>query len=187
MKTKTKFYIIPGFTRYEITKSGQVRHRRHKRILKRGIPGNGYAQVRVWDDVKNKEISKCIHQLIAITFMGNKPIGYEISFLIKDRNNINLTNLKYKLLKNNRISRTRPITYCLFCGKENPRQNKRYCSKKHRFLHGHTLLQCSYCSKKFYRKNSAIKARNANPNYVTDNVYCTKWCFQSRNKANKNH
>lgn len=182
-----KFYTIPGFTRYEITKSGQVRHRKHKRILRRGFPSNGYAQIHLRSDVLKRQISKCIHQLMAITFMGDKPGSeYEISFLIKDRNNINLTNLEYKLIKDNKSTKTRTITYCIFCGKENPRSNKKYCSKLHRFLDTHTLLQCSYCGKKFYRNNCIIKGHNANPLYISNNVYCRRRCFYATRKREHN-
>lgn len=177
-----EWYTIPGFTYYEINKSGQVRHRRHKRILKRGIPKNGYAQVHVRSDDRNKQVSKCIHHLMAITFMEDKPPGYELAFKDGDKTKIESTNLEYRLPKNNKNRIRKILTYCLLCGKVNPRANKKYCSKRHQFLYNHTLLQCCYCGNKFYRRNCTIKRNKASLKYTSGNVYCTGKCFHLSKK-----
>lgn len=166
------WFTIPNYDKYEITKTGQVRHRKHKRILKYSKTSNGYLQVAVYSNILQKPITKCVHQLMAITFLGIKPAGYEVSFIKKDKSNLNLSNLTYKLLQNNRRVRVKPIVYCVFCGCQCTSGRTKYCSNKHRFLHTHTLLQCNYCKCWFYRENGTIHAATTKHGYGKGRTYC---------------
>lgn len=150
------WFVIPKFCKYEITKTGQVRHRKHKHILKQSQASNNYFQVAVYSDVLQKSITKCVHQLMAITFLGEKQIDHEISFIKKDKSNVQLSNLTYKLSKDNYVITQSP-SYCVVCGAKCPRSRSKYCSDQHRFLHTHTLLQCYYCKCKFYRSNGVLR------------------------------
>ena len=74
------WHSIPGYSRYEISVTGKVRHRKHRKILKLGIPANGYPQVNVHSDLKDKIISVCVHHLSAVVFLGPRPEGHWIRF-----------------------------------------------------------------------------------------------------------
>lgn len=171
----TQFKTIPNHTRYEISKSGQVRHRKFKRILKPSIATNGYLQVGVYNDKEQRAISKCIHQFIALTYMHKKPIGHEINFKDTDKNNVSLNNLRYLPLEKNR-PRKNPIRYCKACGKKLKRGVKYWCSRKCLWFYVRILVKCDYCNREFYRKKSEIKARNLNSRYTKKRTYCNHTC-----------
>ena len=69
------WHSIPGFSRYQISATGKVRHKRHRKVLKFGIPANGYPQVNIYSDAKEKIISVCVHHLSAVAFLGPRPEG----------------------------------------------------------------------------------------------------------------
>lgn len=167
---------IPDFSRYEISTQGEIRHRRHKRILKEQKPHNGYLQVRIHNDALGRTLSKCIHQLMALTFMGEKPPKHEVAHKDNIKKHNKLSNLKYLYWRKNRIPKTRPITYCFVCGKENPKGNKRFCDKNHRWLGSRTLIQCAYCGRWRYRIKSELKARTPERGYVNGQTFCSYRC-----------
>ena len=95
-----KWRQIPGCSAYEISALGNVRHIKRKKILKEGIPYNGYPQVHVlkdgapWKEKKKWRVVKCVHQLVALTFLGPKPEGYEVNHKDSDRgNNLSLIHI----------------------------------------------------------------------------------------------
>ena len=172
--------IIPNYSRYEISTSGSVRHKRHMRILKFSKPYNGYHQVGVFNDILQKRQTKCVHQLMALTFLGEKPKGFEVAHKDDNKTNNYLSNLCYLYWRFNRIPKKSPIYYCLFCKKEIRTGSKKHCSKECLFLDTHTLLTCQQCGRKFYRKNSIIKRCQKEHGYILGKTYCSKKCYPIR-------
>ena len=176
---------IPGHTRYVISISGDVRHVRHQRILKQTYPYNGYPQVKVHNDVTGRLISKCIHQLMALTWLGEKPKGYEVDHIDHNRKNNDLSNLTYLHWRKNRNPRRSPILYCVVCGRELKNQSKKYCSKKCRFLDARTLVQCIYCGKEFYRRKFVIQTSSPKRGYTQGRIFCSCECFNEYRKRHQ--
>ena len=87
---------IPGYSRYEASITGNIRHRKHKKILKVAYPKNKYGQVNVWNDLKGKGISTCVHQLMAMAFLGKKPNGMWISFKDGNKQKCHYKNIYYR-------------------------------------------------------------------------------------------
>ena len=79
-----------GFNNYEISNDGYVRNKKTKKILKPYLnrPG-GYYRV----DIEGKHVY--IHKIMANSFFANCKSNDKITFIDKNRYNINLKNLKY--------------------------------------------------------------------------------------------
>lgn len=90
------WHSIPEYSRYEISVTGKVRHKRHKRILKYGFPANRYPQVNIHSDAKNRIVSVCVHHLVAVAFLGPRPVGYWIRFKDGRKSNLHHKNLFYE-------------------------------------------------------------------------------------------
>jgi len=125
---------IPGFEKYEISTSGTVRHKTHKKTLTYTYPSNDYPQVRLSRNGKKTGlISKCVHQLMAIAFLRPPLKDEEINHKDGNRENPSLENLEILPRKKHReIHRGRIKIVCPGCGKEfrSSDVNKRYCSHK---------------------------------------------------------
>lgn len=166
------WHVIPGFGKYEITRTGLVRHQRFKRILKHHQASNGYHQVAVYSDFLQKSITKCVHQLLAIAFLGKKPTAMEVSFIDRDKTNVQASNLTYKLSKHNHCRKIIPDNYCPYCGKLCPPRRK-YCSALHKYLHPRVLLKCAYCGDSFYRLKCVVKRSTPSRGYSNGRVFCS--------------
>ena len=174
MTTET-FKTIPNYTRYEISKSGQVRHRKYKRILKPNRASNGYLQVGIRNDKKQRTVSTCIHQFIALTYMCKRPAGYEINFKDRNKENVVLGNFRY-LPSNKNRPRKYPIRYCKRCGKKLKPGYKNACSKVCKWFLSRVLVKCNYCGREFYRKKCIINAATIARGYTTKRTYCNQIC-----------
>lgn len=91
-----RWHDIPGHSRHEISVTGKVRHKTHKRILKIGIPKNGYPQVGIYSDKHKKLVSKCVHHLMAMTFLGKRTKGLWIGFKNKNKQDCHYKNIFYR-------------------------------------------------------------------------------------------
>ena len=87
---------IPGYSRYEASITGRIRHFKHKKILKVAYPKNGYKQVNVYNDLIGKGISTCVHQLVAMTYLGKRPKGMWIKFKDGNKQICHWRNLYYR-------------------------------------------------------------------------------------------
>jgi N6-adenosine-specific RNA methylase IME4 len=87
----------PTFTEYEVSTHGRVK--RSGRIVKWREWGP-YPQVRLYRDGVETDVR--VHVLVAETFLGPRPEGYEIDHLDSDKRNASLANLEYVTLKENR-------------------------------------------------------------------------------------
>lgn len=97
---------------YEVSNKGRVRsldrmvkvragglRKHHGRVLKPGIGKPGYPICAL---VKHgKQISKNIHQLVMLAFVGPPPKGKEINHIDGDKTNNNLENLEYVTSRQN--------------------------------------------------------------------------------------
>lgn len=169
------FKTIPTHTKYEISKSGQVRHRKHKRVLTPSCDSNGYLQVSVYNDKKQRTITTCIHHLMSATYMPKKPNGHEINFRDRNKENVNLENFRYLPLDKNR-PRKYPVKYCKNCGKKLKTGRVHCCSKSCRWTWSRKLVECEYCGSKFYRLKSIIKACRPDRGYTKGRIYCNQVC-----------
>lgn len=85
---------IPGYEdRYEASAEGKIRNRRTGRLLKPHLTHDGYPRLTLYG-----QDAKClytVHVLVAATFLGPRPEGYQIDH--KDGNKLNaaVTNLEY--------------------------------------------------------------------------------------------
>jgi hypothetical protein len=105
---------IPGYYNYEINEMGLVRNGEY---IRKPSYKNGY--LRIILSRNNSKTNFYVHKLVAITFIGNRPIGHEIHH--KDGNKLNNhhSNLEYVPSVNHK--RNRWIKYPLvFLGEANP-------------------------------------------------------------------
>lgn len=91
------FYIIPGFSRFAINKSGTIISRKTGRILKIHQSAYGYPASSVYDPDKEKWRPVCIHILLARTFIPNNSPEEKPFVNHKDGNktNRNILNLEW--------------------------------------------------------------------------------------------
>lgn len=82
---------IPTHPDYEITPSGQIRRIGSTRILKPALSIDGYPHLSLGSQSKNNRV----HRLVAVTFLGPCPVGYQVNHKDGDRANPNLDNLEY--------------------------------------------------------------------------------------------
>ena len=88
------FTPIPGFSRYEVSQEGEVRHIKRKQLLK-GRLSQGYYSVYVSDGTIASRRNIYIHHLVLLTFVGPRPEGMEVRHLDGDPLNNTLSNLAY--------------------------------------------------------------------------------------------
>ena len=100
---------IPGFEgRYQASTEGRIRSTdkicTHKgRVLKTCIGSNGYPYVGVWAKGGKNAKYTPVHHLVALTFLGERPQGYEICHADGNKQNNRLTNLRYASRTENRL------------------------------------------------------------------------------------
>lgn len=87
---------IPGYSRYEASITGNIRHRKYKKILKVTYPKNGYGQVNVRNDLTGKGTSTCVHILMAATYISKRPKGMWIGFRNNDKTDCHYKNIYYR-------------------------------------------------------------------------------------------
>ena len=97
--TRELWKAIPGYERYEASTSGRIRS--VDRVLKSGKLKKG----RILKQSNHSAGYKCLmlgansfhlsHYLILLTFVGRRPVGYEVSHEDDNRANNRLDNLSY--------------------------------------------------------------------------------------------
>lgn len=89
------FFDIPGFSKYQISKSGQVRNKETKYIIKYCIDRNIYKRaIRLIDDL-NKKKSPVLYRLLAKTFVPNPKNKRCVIFKDNDESNLDIDNLAW--------------------------------------------------------------------------------------------
>lgn len=89
---------------YEVSDLGRVRRvagfqAKVARFLKHRPSHVGYPRVNLCKDGKHKDTY--VHRLVAFTFLGKCPEGYEVNHIDGDKNNNRVTNLEYITRKAN--------------------------------------------------------------------------------------
>ncbi len=83
---------VSGFP-YDVSSCGKVRNTKTGRVLKPGLTGLGYPQVRLY--THGKQISMLVHRLVAAAFIGPRPAGLVINHIDGDKQNNDVANLEY--------------------------------------------------------------------------------------------
>lgn len=92
---------IPGFDgRYEASTLGRIRTVEHRILTMRTATGSEYPKVSLIHDPTQptfKTRSKAFprHRLVALTFIGPCPSGYEVNHINGDKNDARAENLEY--------------------------------------------------------------------------------------------
>ena len=167
-----QFVPIPDYPSYEINKNGQVRNKRTKKITtdsqnpyknlpKNEIPYGVYHNLNIRDG-NNNQTFKGVHVLVATTFLHN-PLNYpHIDHLDHDPSNNKLSNLEWKLVKDNMFNRRYKNDLAVL--PEN-------CTKI-TTINGNTFDELYYKDKHFYYKysDSVIRPYNFKPKSKKYNI-----------------
>jgi len=120
-----------GIEKYAVSNMGNVRGQDGIRILKPFGNGGGYMCVNIYNLSIRKAIS--IHKLVMEAFVGERPIGYEIDHINRNRSDNRLENLRYCSSSENKlntrrtrtdIEETEPILRAKIMNKKYREQNK---------------------------------------------------------------
>lgn len=111
------YKLIPGFERYAISTDGKVFSLINDRHLKLTLNAHGYLAVGLCLNGKNS--TQRIHCLVALTFIGPRPTGYEVCHNNGNKLDNNLKNLRYDTKANNFADQL--IHGDLLCGEDHAR------------------------------------------------------------------
>lgn len=157
-----EWHVIPGFSRYEITREGEVRNRETLRVL-RGHPVRGYPAFRIErDDAQVKQ--PYLHTLLLITFVGPKGPGEVCRHLDGNKLNHSLDNLRWGTETENMYDLVRHGNHAM--------AKKTHCPKGHPYDEANTYViasrptarYCLICNRARARAHNAKKrfeAKNA--------------------------
>jgi hypothetical protein len=93
--------IIDFASNYEVSNTGFIRNKTTKYILKGRETFNGYLQVSLKIDEKNKFINKYVHRLVAQFWLENINKKEEVNHIDGDKKNNNIANLEWVTAKEN--------------------------------------------------------------------------------------
>jgi hypothetical protein len=89
-----EWVIVPGYSRYEISKFGRVRNLTSKEVMSMKLDKNRYYRVGLVND-KNEKKNPYIHRLIALAFIPNPEEKETIDHIDRNRANNKLDNLRW--------------------------------------------------------------------------------------------
>lgn len=83
---------IPGYSKYQASNLGRIRHKKHKKIR---VPGfyNGYARYRIADDSGCQQTVKG-HRIVFLAFNGTIDDGMHIDHINRIRHDNRIENLR---------------------------------------------------------------------------------------------
>lgn len=93
--------IIDFASNYEVSNTGFIRNKTTKYILKGRETFNGYLQVSLKIDEKNKFMNKYVHRLVAQFWLENINNKKEVNHIDGNKKNNNMTNLEWVTAKEN--------------------------------------------------------------------------------------
>lgn len=113
---KVKLYLIPGYSNYYITITGNVYSKRKNgyKKLKNMLGKRGYFVINL------KQQLIFVHKLVLMTFIGPRPDGMECRHLDGNKLNNNLSNLVWGTSKENHADRKLHGTNNIHVGSKNP-------------------------------------------------------------------
>ena len=143
---------VPGFEVYEVSDQGRVR--RNGRTLSPWIGSHGYPSIGF--SIGGKVTTFTVHSIVALAFLGPRPMDMEVRHLNGDRSDPRLVNLSYSSHSENELdkrshgtNRNRQKTHCSW-GHPYDEQNTRWEARGSR-----TCKKCD--SKEFRRYRKRLK------------------------------
>ena len=104
-----KWKAIPGFEGYEVSNLGEVRSWKRQnqyadapksaKPMRQSFDSDGYLKVTLTDC--GKEHTRAVHRLVALAFIGPKPIGLEVCHNDGNKTNNCVSNLRYGTRREN--------------------------------------------------------------------------------------
>jgi hypothetical protein len=106
-----EFRLINNYPNYSVLNLGNVRNNSTGRILSPGINGNGYLQVRLYNDDGDK--TKSVHKLVADCFIENPEGLTDIDHINRIKTDNRLENMRWCSDSENQKNKTshKNITY----------------------------------------------------------------------------
>ena len=98
---KEQWKVIDFASNYEVSNTGFVRNKTTEYILKGRETVNGYLQVSLKIDNKNKFMNKYIHRLVAQFWLSNIDNKKEVNHIDGNKKNNNMLNLEWVTAKEN--------------------------------------------------------------------------------------
>lgn len=92
--------LFPFDERYEVSNWGRLRRASNKRIRTCSLKQNGYRGVVLTHPFKKLKAYD-LHMMVALTWLGPKPVGHDVSHQDGDRLNNHVSNLRYETRKEN--------------------------------------------------------------------------------------
>lgn len=100
----------------EVSNLGRVRNTKTKKFLKPNCSHTGYLKVKVYYYSKKRYITKKVHTLVAIAFLGERPQNLIIDHIDGNRTNNRVDNLRWVDIKTNSSNtkklRRSPVVVC---------------------------------------------------------------------------
>ena len=78
---------------YKIYDDGRVFGIKRNKFIKPQLSARGYYRIGLY--VNQKRNNKSIHKLVALHYIGEPPIGFEVDHIDRDKLNNNISNLRY--------------------------------------------------------------------------------------------
>lgn len=91
MRYKESWRPVDNFDNYLVSTEGRVQNRTTGRIL-RDTNNNGYRAVVLINE--DGRFTKKVHRLVAQTFIGDIPLGYDVAHIDNDKENNHVENLE---------------------------------------------------------------------------------------------
>lgn len=161
-----EFTIIPNYSRYLISKNGEVYSTYVNRLLKPATSKEGYLKlVLKSDSAESKTV--LVHRLVALTYLPN-PLEYEqVNHIDNIKLNNNVSNLEWCTCSQNNIHKNlyygnTLLLICDRCGINFYRAYSRQTSEKYTF-----------CSESCFRKEDVVK------NVLSFDTQFLIWCQEN--------
>jgi len=127
----TDRHPIPGFPHYRATREGQIWSDYTGTWLRPSIFTGGYLGVTLYEN--KKRFPRTVHALVAITFLGPRPEGYEIRHLNGDPTDSRAENLAYGTHSENMLDKVKHGTHHL--------ANRTHCPKGHPYSGDNLIIE----------------------------------------------
>lgn len=91
---------IKGFSRYEVSDTGEVRNKETGEIIEQSTDKNGFKIVKFMINDNGESKTRCVHRLVAISFFDRtKRRALCVRFIDGDKNNMTPENLEWCTVK----------------------------------------------------------------------------------------